>query len=493
MIPESRNESSSGLSSRRVVVLGGGPAGLAAAWSLTMDGHHVTILEKEAVCGGMAGTFRRGKFRYDFGPHNIHTSHVHLLEFLKKSFGDDFRAYESVTRIYFRNRTFPYPFEGMESLKTLNLIDATLCVWGFFWQRVVSLLKGNFKSDGTYRTWLVSRFGQYFFDIFFGPYTEKVWGVATHELSDIVARKRIPVQSLYALVHAAITRRPKYHPEHSRSLNAYYHRNGSGAITDFLVNEIIKNGGEIINNATICSLIRDNNKIIELKYSNMRGEIQTIQADLSEYIDFTVLSTIPVNQLVLYLGEEIPNEVRQAANELDYAALVLLYLDLDHIDPLGSHILYFSEPEFPFNRISDVGKFSRDMVPEGQTALCLEVTCSVGDAVWNMDDDEIFAMCFSPLERHGLLSRANVLDYHTRRLTHAYPRFRVGYHQRLSTIYEYMETSIDNMWMFGRQGLFTYINTDDAMWMGIQVSSNLPMRNKIGITARDLFPKAFDS
>ena len=52
----------------KVVVIGAGLSGLAAACHLTAAGHDVTVLEREAEVGGRAGTLRLGGFRLDTGP-----------------------------------------------------------------------------------------------------------------------------------------------------------------------------------------------------------------------------------------------------------------------------------------------------------------------------------------------------------------------------------------------------------------------------------------
>jgi phytoene desaturase len=52
----------------RVVVIGAGLGGLAAAAHLVRRGHQVTVLERDAVPGGRAGVFARAGFRIDTGP-----------------------------------------------------------------------------------------------------------------------------------------------------------------------------------------------------------------------------------------------------------------------------------------------------------------------------------------------------------------------------------------------------------------------------------------
>ena len=52
----------------RVVVVGAGLGGLAAAAHLRRDGHEVTVLEREAIPGGRAGMIEEAGFRLDNGP-----------------------------------------------------------------------------------------------------------------------------------------------------------------------------------------------------------------------------------------------------------------------------------------------------------------------------------------------------------------------------------------------------------------------------------------
>lgn len=53
---------------QRVVVIGGGIAGLATAALLARDGHEVTLLEQSARVGGRAGSWEHDGFRFDTGP-----------------------------------------------------------------------------------------------------------------------------------------------------------------------------------------------------------------------------------------------------------------------------------------------------------------------------------------------------------------------------------------------------------------------------------------
>jgi phytoene desaturase len=56
------------LSRKKVIVIGAGFAGLAAAATMAQAGYAVTLLEKNDVAGGRARVFKAEGFTFDMGP-----------------------------------------------------------------------------------------------------------------------------------------------------------------------------------------------------------------------------------------------------------------------------------------------------------------------------------------------------------------------------------------------------------------------------------------
>ena len=62
----------------KVIVVGGGIAGLTAAWRLQCAGHQIEVLEREAAAGGRMRCERRGGFLVDSGAQFIFSGYKDL-------------------------------------------------------------------------------------------------------------------------------------------------------------------------------------------------------------------------------------------------------------------------------------------------------------------------------------------------------------------------------------------------------------------------------
>ena len=61
------------LKSKKVVIVGAGPAGLTAAYVLSKTGVEATVLEKDQVVGGISRTVNYRGYYFDIGGHRFFT------------------------------------------------------------------------------------------------------------------------------------------------------------------------------------------------------------------------------------------------------------------------------------------------------------------------------------------------------------------------------------------------------------------------------------
>ena len=93
---------------KRVVIIGGGFSGLAAAVSLSESGHKVLLLEARAQLGGRADSFLDSKTgdTVDNGQHLFMGCYRHTIAFLEKIGTLDKLRFQSTPRVDFLDRTF---------------------------------------------------------------------------------------------------------------------------------------------------------------------------------------------------------------------------------------------------------------------------------------------------------------------------------------------------------------------------------------------------
>jgi protoporphyrinogen oxidase len=109
--------------SERVVVLGGGLAGLACAYELAKSGVDVTVLEREPHPGGMASSFidhSDGEhWSYDFGPHRFHTNDPELIAHVQQILDGNHLKAQRLSRILLFDHFFDYPLQAANVLRYL--------------------------------------------------------------------------------------------------------------------------------------------------------------------------------------------------------------------------------------------------------------------------------------------------------------------------------------------------------------------------------------
>lgn len=452
---------------KTVAVIGAGISGLTAAYVLSKNGFNTILVEKNSYTGGLAATFAYKNYLLDYGPHNIHTHIPGIIDFIKNELKIQLKSIPvRSSKLYFRGKFINYPFRFIDIFKNLSWWFSFKCFVGYVIARFKLRLIG-YNNKGSFEGWVKSRFGAKLYNLYFGSYVKKIWGIPASEIDEVVARKRMPEPSLLALIVRSLTglRFGAKHPEDPRTFTSYYIPQGIGLLSETLAKKITDLGSEIKLNCAIdkIKIINGNNLI-------------TFVSDVRQFsIQFDYLiNTIPLNEFVSCVQANNRNDMERSSAALSYRSIVLLYMFLKVEKVFDDPWVYFNEgdnPDLIFNRVSEFGNFSKDMIDLKQGGvLCFEITCCKNDNIWKMSDPGLYDKCISYLESKRLLKRDIVREYFVKRIDIAYPVFVKGYKEQIKSLLKsFFEAG--NIFCIGRQGLFTYTNMDHCIDMGLRLQN----------------------
>jgi protoporphyrinogen oxidase len=445
-----------------VVVLGGGPAGLSAAWELTAAGRSVVVVEKGERLGGLCATNEYQGFRFDLGGHRFISGNRELVERVQRLMGNDLLRMERRSVIALegppvRFIDYPLSWRGLRGKLPPRVLARAATDY------LAEAARGRLRrrDDVTFEDWVVHRFGRCLYDLFFGGYTEKLWGIPPTQLSADWAAQRI---SLLNLADVALRLMGMGGATPRTYARAYlYPRLGIGQIFERMAEEVARRGGQVVTRASARRFrLRDGRVeavVIEQEADGpLPGEEREIPCE-------AVISTMPLPDLVAALGGDSP-EREQSACRLRYRGVRFLNLLLDLPDFSENTWIYVPHSRCRMTRIQEPRRRSPEMAPPGKTSLMLEIPCSPGDAVWRMTKEELLELGLSELEILGFDVRERLIDAFVVSTPHAYPIYTLDYREHRDRLLGFVE-HVENLITAGRQGLFRYIFTDTAMEMGM--------------------------
>lgn len=98
-------------------ILGAGPAGMAAAYTLAKSKCPVTIIERDDQVGGLSKSIHYKGFILDYGPHFFLTDIEEVMQFWDDVMKEEQTSYTRKTQMYWRDRFYKYPPDPIEVLR----------------------------------------------------------------------------------------------------------------------------------------------------------------------------------------------------------------------------------------------------------------------------------------------------------------------------------------------------------------------------------------
>ena len=450
-----------------VVIIGAGPAGLTAAYTLAKHGRRVHVLEADPHhVGGLSRTVTYKGFGFDVGGHRFFSKSKEIEDLWTEILPDDLLVRPRSSRIYYRGRFFSYPLKLTETLLKLGPWEASACVLSYARAKLEPS-----RPRVSFEDWVSARFGSRLYHAFFKTYTEKVWGMPCADISADWAAQRIQGLSLRsAIVSAVRGNRAAADGSRLKTLvtSFRYPRRGPGMMWEATAERVRALGGIVQLGRRVVGCAYDGaTRRWSVAHDDALGDRQVETAP-------HVISSASLRQLVGFLEPPLSAETHEAAAGLKYRDFITVALVLRDRHAFDDQWIYVHDPSVRVARVQNFKAWSPEMVPDpALTCYGLEYFCFAGDGLWNMSDGELVDLARRELTAIGLCASGDVLDGTVVRQPKAYPVYDAGYAERVRRIRLELEARFPTLQVVGRNGMHRYNNQDHAMMTALLAAANV--------------------
>ena len=437
---------------------------MSAAWRLSELGRPVTVLEKDGAVGGMGKTIAVGKYAVDYGPHTFHIRETKesraIHEAIRPFFGEDPLILTRGTRVLLRGKEYIYPLEMLQVLTGVSPLLSARIVFDYLMATVKSALAPP-RKEHSFEEWGVRNLGRTLYDLCFGLYSARVWGLPTSQISSKQAQ-RVAKLNLKNIILRTLGIKADPATYFTKYM---YPRKGISVLYERMASEVKKHGNHVLLESPVVRLEREGDRIARVVY-RQNGHEETLECA-------GVLSTLPLPQLVDMVEPPLPPAIAAHASKLRYRSLKLIYIALKRPQLTDYHWVYLLDEHFRVNRMSEQKNVSAEMVPGDRTILCIELSCWRDEPVWQASDEEVYRIALKDLLKMGYgVREEEVEDYYVTDIATAYPVYELNFEDHLIPVLEGVH-AVTNVLTLGRHGLFLNNSMDDNVLLGMKVADQV--------------------
>jgi protoporphyrinogen oxidase len=398
-----------------VAIIGAGFCGLTAGYELSKHGVRVTIFEKDADIGGLAGSFSVNGVRLEKFYHHWFKSDTDIVSLIEELGTQDQILYRATrTGMYYANSFFKLstPLDLLR-LKPLSIPDRFRL--GLLALRARRIDDWRQLECLTAAEWLRQVGGEQVFRVVWEPLLRGKFGEYASEVSAVWFWNKLKLRG------GSRGRR-------GEEQLAYY-RGGFVALADQLAARIEAAGGRIMRSTPVDGLTVDG------------GSITGVTAAGQSFESDAVIAT-PALPIVANLVEpHVSTEYVAMLRRPNYLANVCLVLELDR-SLSDTYWLNVNDPDFPFVGVIEHTNFEPSETYKGRHICYLSKYLSERDNLFSMSDSDLLEFTLPHLQRiFPQFRRDWLLAHHVWRARYAQPVVE----RRYSALIPPRETPLSNL------------------------------------------------
>ncbi len=438
------------MNKQKIIIIGAGPAGLTAGYELVKKGFDVTILEAEALVGGISKTIDYNGNKIDLGGHRFFSKIPEVNQWWNEILKDDFLTRDRKSRIFYERKFYDYPISlNTTTLKNLGFIRIIKIGFTYLWSIIFK------KEEKSLEDFFINRFGTELYQTFFKDYTHKVWGVPCDKIDPLFGYQRVKGLSILTVLTHAVKKLLKLENKKTQTslIESFkYPKFGPGQLWDKVGSLFEGKGGKIVKNTTVTSILKNGNKYTVMSDDNI------FEADI-------VLSSMPLSDLYKAFDINIANKnLKNIASNLIYRDFITVGLLVDRfkIEDITDNWIYIQESDVKLGRVQFFNNWSPYLVKDKNLKwVGLEYFCQENDEMWSMKENDFIDFAKNEFSKLGFTSKDNVKDAVIIYVKKAYPSYFGSYNQ-IDTLISHLKT-LDNFYCIGRNGQHRYNNMDHSM------------------------------
>ena len=394
----------------RVGIIGGGAAGLAAAYELTRQGHYAEVFERAPFLGGQASTFGVGGGQLERGYHHLFVSDIDMVGLIHElGLSHKLAWFESKVGLYYGGRVwnFSTPLDLLR-FQPLSLPQRLrVGLWTFALQKT----KNWRKLEGiTARDWVIRHMGRKAYQVIWEPLLRGKFGEYYDQVS---------MAWLWGKIYLRVASRGKGLQKERLG----YPMGSFGEVFDRLGERVRQQGGEVHISAGVKQVV-----VVDGVATGLEVELPGREPEISDYD--AVIATTP-SYVFTRLVSSLPEEYRDQLTSVRYLSAVLMILVLDR--PLSSRYwINIADTNLPFVAIIEHTNMVDKALYGGRHIVYLSNYPSRESALYQKGAEELLEEFVPHLRKiNPQFDPSWILEYHHHKVDGAQPIIGVNYSQRI--------------------------------------------------------------
>ena len=394
----------------RVGIIGGGIAGLAAAYELTKQGHFAEIFEQSSFLGGQASTFEVSGSRLERGYHHLFTSDNDITDLIEElNLGHKLAWLESSVGFYLNQANggeiwdFATP-KDLLMFKPLPLISRLKVG---FWTLILKNTKNYQKFENiTAKDLLLKRMGKSAYEVIWEPLLRGKFGEYYDQIS---------MTWIWGKMRLRVGSRKK-----GRTGELLGYPLGSfGEVIDHIASSIALQGGTIHTSATVTQIVASGGSATSL-------DVSLIDSPKERRCYDAIIATTP-SYIFTQLAPPMPEEYQSKLNSIDYLSAVLMILVMDR--PFtNKYWLNIADRDMPFVALIEHTNLIDRNLYGGNHILYVSNYPTKGNDLYLKSPEELMDLFVPHLQKiNPEFDRSHVIEYHYQRVDGAQPIVGLGY------------------------------------------------------------------